>query len=450
MNPILQALKNEKCRRTFWEWCLYYDYDFFTNRPFLKKIADGFQLIYESKIHSLSASLPPRAGKSYITSLFCAFWLGNRSDLSVLRCTCTSTLYDKLSYDTRAIMRSEKFKEVFPVTELSPDKQNINAWNTTQSKQVGYFGAGVGGTIIGFGANIAITDDLYKSIDDAMSETVNDTVHRWKQSAFDSRKEKNCPLIDIGTRWTKKDVIGSNMEAGHYDVSIVIPALVDEKSFCENVKTTEEYLKIRKDLLPEIWAGEYMQEPAELEGLLFKKSDLKRFKIADLPKEKPHSILGYSDIADDGEDFYSMPVAYVYRKQIFIIDALFTRENVDITLPATAEMIKKHNINYVRVEGNNQGSIFIKMLRQKVEPSKVLMAINRANKDSRIRNEYGFIKEYCYFLDETEIAPGSHYDQFMRNLFAYMKNGTAKHDDAPDSLAGLCVFIQGFLGRLFT
>jgi len=466
MNIILQALRHEKCRRSFWEFCLFFDYDFFIARPFLKQIADGFQLVYDRKIKTLSASLPPRAGKSYITSLFCAWWLGNRATSSILRCTCTATLYNKLSYDTRAIMRSEKFKAVWPTVILSYDKQNINAWNTIHSKQVGYFGAGVGGTIIGFGAELAITDDLYKSIEDALSETQNDNVHRWKQSAFDSRKEKNCPSIDIGTRWTTKDIIGVNIEKKEYDLSIMIPALTLEgKSFCDNVKTTEEYLKIRKDVMPEIWAAEYMQQPAELEGLLFKKSELKRFRMVDLPKweedgkdgathkkgdiKPPETVLAFSDVADEGDDSYSMPIAYVYPKQIFIVDALYTRENVDVTLPETAHMMKKHKVDYVRVEANNQGSIFVKDLMKLVPYEKVLKITNSANKHSRIRNEYGAIKQYCYFLDEIEIPPGSHYDQFLRNIFAYMKNGTSKHDDGPDSLAGLVKFILSYREDLF-
>ena len=57
---------------------------------------------------------------------------------------------------------------------LSSDKANLQGWNTNTSKQVGYFGAGVGGTIIGFGASkVAITDDLYRGIEDALNDHMN-------------------------------------------------------------------------------------------------------------------------------------------------------------------------------------------------------------------------------------------------------------------------------------
>ncbi len=49
------------------------------------------------------------------------------------------------------------------------------------------------------------------------------------------------------------------------------------------------------------------------------------------------------------------------------------------------------------------------------------------------------------FKDESEIISGSPYDLFMRNLLGYMSDGSSEHDDAPDSLAGLCAFIEGYL-----
>ena len=108
--------------------------------------------------------MPPRAGKSYITSLFCAWILGRIKDASVIRNTCTARLYEKLSYDTRAIVKYTRYREVFPEVKLSDDKASVQSWNTNFAKQVSYFGGGVGGTIIGFGATFAISDDLLKSI----------------------------------------------------------------------------------------------------------------------------------------------------------------------------------------------------------------------------------------------------------------------------------------------
>ncbi len=99
-----ELLRCELSRRELWEFCRYYDPEFFRNRSFLKDIADGFQAIEEKKISSLAVSMPPRSGKSYITSLFCAWTIGRNPERSVMRNTCTSTLYQKFSFFTRTII----------------------------------------------------------------------------------------------------------------------------------------------------------------------------------------------------------------------------------------------------------------------------------------------------------------------------------------------------------
>lgn len=404
--------------------------------------------------------MPPRAGKSYITTLFAAWTLGKNPKESVMRNTCTATLYDKFSYDTRNVVRAEKFRDVFPDAELASDKQNLTGWNLKESKQVGYFGAGVGGTIIGFGASaVAITDDLYKDIAAALSATTSASIKQWKQSAHDSRLEKGCPTIDIGTRWSKNDVIGENIEAKKYDVSIVIAALDnDDKSFCEDVKSTSEYIKIRDDLIAansiEIWLAEYQQEPAEVQGLLFRESETKRFTFEEFEKETKteaddgtelsliESTLGYIDPAEGGGDNLAFTVGIIIRNKVFITDVVYTRDTVEASLPNCAVLIEKRKINYVRVEKNGNGSGVIRDLRRLVSPEKILAANSATHKGTRIWNEYGFIQKHFYFLAKSEYVPGSDYDRFMRNIFSYMKVGDNQVDDGPDSIAGLSRFIQ--------
>ena len=125
MNDKREAIRKllllELCRREFWQFCLYYDEPFFKSRLFLQEVAEAFQQIENNKIRSLSVSMPPRAGKSYITSLFCAWTLGRNPSNSVMRNTCTATLYLKFSYDVRNVVKSDRFKEVFPNVSLSDE-----------------------------------------------------------------------------------------------------------------------------------------------------------------------------------------------------------------------------------------------------------------------------------------------------------------------------------------
>lgn len=470
---IFNIIRYEIARRVFWDFCLHYDRAFFTARPFLKEIADALQLIEERQIKSLSVSMPPRAGKSYIMTLFSAWMLGRHPLESIMRNTCTATLYDKFSYDARNVVKSLKFQQVFSHVRLAPDKQNLAGWNLQdmsdpndikESKQVAYFGAGVGGTIIGFGASLAaITDDLYKDMNAALSEVVIDSTRQWKQSAHDSRLEKDCPKIDIGTRWSKKDIIGENIDAKKYDVSIVIPALdkITDKSFCENVKSTAEYVQIRQELISansfEIWLAEYQQEPAEVQGLLFKPGDIERFTWAQFKKDTTtqvvedgkkknkstvETILGYIDPAEGGEDALAFTVGQVTIGKVYVTHVIYTQDTVDVTPQRCADLINDLLIRYVRIEKNGIGSGFIRDVKRLTDTYRILSQKNSTHKGTRIWNEYGFIQKHFCFLAETEYTPGSDYDKYMRNLFSYMKIGDNQHDDAPDSCAGLSRFIQ--------
>ena len=253
MAEAADVLRRRKAKNDFWSYCLYYDPKFFSRRLFLKHVADAFTRVYDSYqdgvIRRLAVSMPPRAGKSYISSLFIAWMLGHFPEESVMRNCCSDTLYNKLSYDTRDIVRSSRFKEIFPDIQLRGDKQNVHGWSLEAARQVSYFGAGVGGTVIGFGASmLAMTDDLYKSLEDALSDTNNEKVWSWKQGTHDSRIEGNCCSIDIGTRWSATDVLGRMEEMGKYDEIIRIAALDENDcSFCEDVHTTEYYHELREE-----------------------------------------------------------------------------------------------------------------------------------------------------------------------------------------------------------
>jgi predicted phage terminase large subunit-like protein len=450
--PDIQTQIDEQVNRAiaklnFWEFVLYYDEEFFTKRPFLKQVAQAFQEIAEGNIQKASCSMSPRAGKSYLTSLFCAWWLGRNPTLCVMRNTVTSHLYRKFSYDVRHIIREKKYQNVFPKINLAEDKQNIDGWSLTTSKQGAYFGGGVGTNIIGFGANLAITDDLYSGFEQALSEVYSEKVITWKQGSHDSRKEKGCPEIFIGTRWSKNDVIGKAIESGDIDLEITIPALDENgKSFCEDVKSTEEYLKIKNEVDETIWYAEYMQQPAEVKGLLFPLSELKLFDPSDLP-DHPDFKYKAIDPADTGGDDTSGPDCYLYGNGIYVKDVLYNNNGTDVNIPSIVESIISNRINACEIEGVSAWILFAKDVRNKVheryDDCEIRVIKNTTNKAVRILAQSAFIKNHFYFLKEEFWTP--EYRKFMKVLTSYMREGTSKKDDAPDSLAmAATYFLKSF------
>lgn len=422
---------------------------FFTpGKPHLKIIADAFQEVAEGKVIELAVSMPPRAGKSYITSLFCAWMLGKYPDGSIMRNSYAAKLAEKFSKDIRdGIIPSLKYKKVFPGVIV---KGAIDNWCINSNTQPAYFCAGVGGPITGFGCKtIAILDDPIKNIEEALSETVIGNVWNWYTSTHLSRLETGCPEIHIATRWTRKDPIGhlTDLESEAYKPSVKvinIPALDEQgNSFCEEVKTTAEYHSMKKITEDFIWEAEFMQHPIEAKGLLFPIEQLKRFTMKDLATKKADGVVGFTDTADKGEDYLASPIGRKYGEYTYITDVVFTQDGVEVTEPLVAQMIIDTKCDVMRIESNNGGYGFIRNVRNLIKGKShcSIVAENQStNKETRMLMSAGYVKEYFYFRSDYE--PGSDYDKFMRQLTSYVKMGKNKHDDAPDSITGLADYAK--------
>lgn len=454
----------------FWEYCLWYDPEFYNRRPFLKKVAEALQWVYDEymqgRARSITISMPPRSGKSYIVSCFCAWWLGKLPELSVMRNSSTSTLYEKLSYDTRKIVGSFKNKCVFPDVDLAGDKKNLSGWNLATSKQVGYFGAGAGGStsggqITGFGANLAIYDDLYKNLAEAMSPNVNEKILAWKTSDHNSRKELDCPEIGIGTRWRKNDVIGVEIERGNVDKKFEQAALIygidgypDGKSFCENVNKTEFYLKEKRDLEPAIFDAMYMQEPVEMKGLLFPMSKLQKYNAKELgPQMDTLSIfrMGVIDPAKGGGDDFAFVVGYLIKDKVYLHDVMYNNDPSALNENVAVDFINKHKINKVYFEGNSawylMGETIRAMLQRQKSNCSFRIGEHTENKHTRILAQSQWIKNNVLFRDDWEQM--EEYRKFMKNLTQYFAVGGNEHDDAPDALAELASDFRYYYKKLW-
>ena len=85
------VLQRRAARVELWAYCLYLDGDFFSRRPVLKTVAEAFERVAraydEGRLRRLAVSLPPRAGKSYLTTVFITWMLGRHPLESVMRNT---------------------------------------------------------------------------------------------------------------------------------------------------------------------------------------------------------------------------------------------------------------------------------------------------------------------------------------------------------------------------
>jgi predicted phage terminase large subunit-like protein len=371
-----------------------------------------------------------------------------------MRNSYAANLAEKFSRDIRdGIIPSEKYQEVFE-TSISKTSAAVGAWSLQGYTQPSYFCAGVGGAILGFGCKTcAILDDSIKNLEEALSETVIENVWNWYTSTHLSRLETGCPEIHIATRWTRQDIIGrltsEDSESYNPNIKVIsIPALKENgETFCEEVKTTEEYEGIRRVTDEFIWEAEFMQNPIESKGLLYPIEELNRFNMKEIKTREPDGLLGFTDTADKGSDFLCCLIGRKYGDSCYITDIIFTQDGVEITEPLVAQMLIDTNCTIMKIEANNGGESYARNVRKLIRNEKcscqVISEQATTNKETRILMAAGYIKENFYF--RTDYLAGSDYDKYMRQLTSYIKLGKNKHDDGVDATTGLSNFAKTFL-----
>ena len=131
-----------------------------------------------------------------------------------------------------------------------------------------------------------------------------------------------------------------------------------------------------------------------------------------------------------------MPIIEFFKesKQGYLIDVIFNQLNLTINESVIIAKVQEHDLDYLVIETNKEGTYFINNLRRQLSIP-IYGQFNSTNKITRIMAQSGFIKEHFYF--KKDVPDGSEYHKFMNNLITYLRTGTSKHDDAPDSLSGV-------------
>lgn len=144
---------------------------------------------------------------------------------------------------------------------------------------------GAGGTITGFGAGkeragfggAILIDDPHKA-DEARSEVMRQNVIDWFQNTVESRKNspENTPIIVIMQRLHENDLAGWLLNGGNGEEweLLCLPAIQKDGSALWPEKHSIEQLRQMEQAAPYMFAGQYMQRPAPLDGGVFKPTQM--------------------------------------------------------------------------------------------------------------------------------------------------------------------------------
>lgn len=438
-----------------------------------EQICNALERVLRGELKRLIINIAPRYGKTELgVKNFIAHALSINPSAKFIHLSYSDDLALDNSEEIRDLLLEDFYQEIYPSVEIKKDSKSKKKWYT--NKGGGVYATSSSGQVTGFGAGkvdeedelsisefvshitekegfggAIVIDDPIKP-DDAESDTKRELVNNKFDSTIKNRvNSRNTPIIIIMQRLHPEDLSGYVIENDTEEWEVLnLPCLYEEDGEEKALwpfKHTVEELKALRRANEKVYDTQYQQDPTPKDGLMFNKNSLNYFdSISQNIEDK--LIFAYIDTADEGSDSLSMPVIQVVKGKCYLIDAVFTKENLTITEDQIVAKCKELGVEYLFVETNKEGSLFVGNLRKRLSIS-IAGIKNTTKKTERIWAQSGFIMNNLYFKKEYE--PYSEYGKFMKELTGYLKSGKVKHDDSPDSLAGISKILRSRFGYLF-
>ena len=254
----------------------------------MRRISEPLEAVRRREITRLIITLPPGHVKSTLGSKgFPAYSLGQNPHEKIISVSHTAGLAQDFGQAVRDIVASPEYRTLFPNIRLSPDTRAKLKWNTNGGGL--YNAAGVGGSIAGKRATLAVVDDPVPDRAAACSEVWNRGFRTWWGSSLYPRLIPGAAIVFIMQRWEKEDPVGwllsQQQLKKHSDKWHVVnlPALANEKGEPDDEGqfplwperyTRDALLQIRDNVNWEDarnWESQWQQQPSSAGGTIFKR-----------------------------------------------------------------------------------------------------------------------------------------------------------------------------------
>lgn len=424
---------------------------------------------------------------STISLFFLTFRAGLYPDNSILGNGHSTSLTQSFYNEFLEVVTSDeyRFNEIFPNISLANKNAEYSYLDFNRKKRfhtIMFRSIDGGTTGLAEASNLLYCDDLVKDVETANNKDRLDKLYYTYTSTIKDRKVprlckdgvyRPCPELHVNTPWSVYDVtnriIGIENKKGNNDrVRIISIPCWDENhesnfmydygkgfdvAYYEDMEAAED---------PVIFSAKYLMKCIERDGRPFERDNLTYY--TELPGYEPDRIIAYNDVSHGGEDYMSMPIGYVYDKEIYIVDVLFKNNfgGDSVSRKWVRDKLIDFKVSRCGFEKNNGGDFYSTLVTQDLRQKNYKCNITSHNAPTRQRkldrilacqNEIlGIDGEMMgnyriYFKDPSIVPPKSEYMEFLKNLWGWSQKEGAiqqkQHDDAPDSLAGMITNVLG-------
>ena len=278
----------------------------YAGRPHIQYLSDrlteAVRAVERGENRYMTISMPPRMGKSTLTSINLPIWLlRQHPDWKIGLISHSPQLATAWGRQVRRFV--EEDGERWGI-KIAGDAGAVSEWQTTRGGGIVSRSA-PGQSITGLGFKVMLMDDVVKDFADAHSESKREAIWDWWQANAVTRLEPPFLCIAIATRWHEDDFIGRllnpamNPDADKWE-NVIFPALAEENDplgrepgdplYSPLVSETREEALERWDGLKRsvgsyMWEALYQQHPTPADGSIFNLGWL-RFWTTDPSKVK--------------------------------------------------------------------------------------------------------------------------------------------------------------------
>lgn len=306
-------------------------------------ICEQLERVERGEIDRLMLMIPPRHGKSELASKRFPPWLLGRKPADQIIAVCaTADFASDFGRDVRNIMNSAEYKALFD-TRLAEDSQSKGKWHTNAGGV--YYSVGVGGVLMGKGANTLLIDDPFASMTDALSEKTRNNVWDWYTGSAYNRLMPGGAIVLINHRMHEDDLCGrllAQQAAGGDKWEVVqLPAINENhEALWPEAYPIQALERIKKNTLPRFWSSLYQQNPTPDDGTFFLRDWIRWYDEA--PKHL--RTYGASDYAvSDGKGDYTVHgvVGVDPDDNLYVLDWWRKQTTSDVWIDAVLDLMQR-------------------------------------------------------------------------------------------------------------
>ena len=433
----------------------------------LARVATALQDVADGKLDELVINLPPRTGKTTITMFWLVWMMGRDPEKSHLYTSFSDTVTSAFYRGVREIIEDPytyRYADIFPTAPVVSTNAKDNTLDLHRKKRYATLTCrSIDGTLNGAcdASGAMIGDDLCSGIEEAKSPLRMDNLNGKVNNDWLSRRKQGCPVVWMGTRWSLQDPMGRREKILTEDTNfekvrwrkVSIPALdsQEQSNFVMPYGvgfSRQDYRRIRaqfeRDEDIASWLAMYQQQPVERQGAVFDPAKM-RFFSGDVPKGRVFMAV---DPAFGGGDYTAAPICVDTGEDVYVPAVVFSNEEKDVTMPLLVDAVLDWKVERVQFEANKMLQSYVDEFRRLLRARGIRITVTsqpantRYSKADRIHDKAPDIRKHFLFLESNE-QPRD-YTRFMQQVYAFTSKGSAKHDDAPDSLAMAASMVYRF------